>query len=67
MGLLVTVAVVLTLGACVGLVLLARRVDWLRAWVLAHDDELAELHDGLSRDEVLARLRKRSEPVRWTE
>lgn len=62
------VAVGLALGACIGLLLLARRVDWLRAWVLTHDDELAELHDGLTRDEVLARLRKRSGPVeQWTE
>lgn len=68
MGLVSLVAVGLALGACIGLLLLGRRVDWLRAWVLAHDDELVELHDGLTRDEVLARLRKRSEPVgTWTE
>lgn len=62
-----TVAVVLALGACLGLLLLARRVDWLRTWVLAHDDELAELHDGLTRERVLGRMRDRSKPVRWTE
>lgn len=67
-GLLVTVAVGLALGACVGLVLLSRRMDWLRTWVLAHDDELAELHDGLTQRELLARLRKRGGPVEpWTE
>lgn len=47
---------------------LADKLEDLRLWVTAHDDELSELAEGDRRQELVTRLRQRQEPVgRWTE